>query len=445
VVLNVLLISPFPPARDGLANYAVQFAADLRHDGHRVDVLSPEPSAAVYHAPLKKFSGLARAARLGRRSDRVIVQFHPEIFFWGMEPRRFVRGWLGLLAFFRYCGTKVEVVIHETPYDLGGRTAPIRRRMWKALWRQAGRVVVHTEKERSVMRSTFGVDDTRLSVRPHGASFRHRCRLSREEARASLDLEAATFVFLCAGFLQPHKGFDRAAAALGRLHGPHLSLHIVGEMRVRTREHERYVRLLRSQSRSDPRVVVHEGYVSDEEFDRWLVASDAVVLPYREIWSSGVVERAALYGRPVIVTDVGGLPDQIAESGLVVRDADELVAAMASVSGAEIWPRRPPPAHASPAEQAEAQVRERAEELRLWTQPLGEATRPVLDMPDIDALTADLQLPAVPEGPGLKKYALRVVRRLTAWQLYPIVGYVNALRAEVLNHGLDGEPGQVEC
>src|SRR3546814_3813969 len=52
------------------------------------------------------------------------------------------------------------------------------------------------------------------------------------------------------------------------------------------------------------------GYVSDEEFDRWLVAADCLVLPYREIWSSSVIERAGIYGVPVIATDVGGLAAQ---------------------------------------------------------------------------------------------------------------------------------------
>src|SRR5439155_159192 len=73
---------------------------------------------------------------------------------------------------------------------------------------------------------------------------------------------------------------------------------------------------------------IHERYVSDEEFDRWIVAADVVVLPYRHIWSSGVMERAALYDRPVIATRVGGLEAQARPGTMIVDDDEELARAM---------------------------------------------------------------------------------------------------------------------
>ena len=69
---------------------------------------------------------------------------------------------------------------------------------------------------------------------------------------------------------------------------------------------------------------------SDDAFDRWIVAADTVVLPYRHIWSSSVAERAALYGRPVIATRVGGLADQLGGvvGATLVADNAELASAM---------------------------------------------------------------------------------------------------------------------
>ena len=80
-----------------------------------------------------------------------------------------------------------------------------------------------------------------------------------------------------------------------------------------------------------PGVTGRPGFVSDDEFDAWLVAADVVVLPYRRIWSSGVLERAALYDRPVIATSVGGLPEQARANTVVVDDDDGLVRAMRAV------------------------------------------------------------------------------------------------------------------
>ena len=77
MVLRTLLVSPFPPARDGLATYASQLYTTLVSEGRSVEVLSPDPSAARYSADLKTPAGVARAIRIGRRFDRVVVQFHP--------------------------------------------------------------------------------------------------------------------------------------------------------------------------------------------------------------------------------------------------------------------------------------------------------------------------------------------------------------------------------
>ncbi|MGH9056310.1 MAG: glycosyltransferase family 4 protein, partial [Acidimicrobiales bacterium] len=323
--MKILMVSPYPPARDGVANYAAQVAAGLRAQGHRVAVVSPTPSAAAHHQPLQTIRGTWRAARLGRRADKTIVQFQPEAFFSGMRLDLFVRHWIGLMVLFS-AGGNVEVVVHEAPYSDGGRAGAVRERMWRRLWQQPAALAVHTEAERDELVANLGVKEGNIKLIGHGDHFTRRSTASKADAREELGIDPEAFVFLSIGFLQPHKGFDRTARGLARLDGANLRLDIVGEVRVRTPEHDRYIRMLEDLAAADPRVHLHREYVSDEQFDAWIIAADALVLPYREIWSSGVVERAALYDRPVVVTDVGGLPGQV-DGALVARDAGELVEA----------------------------------------------------------------------------------------------------------------------
>jgi glycosyltransferase involved in cell wall biosynthesis len=72
-----------------------------------------------------------------------------------------------------------------------------------------------------------------------------------------------------------------------------------------------------------------ERYVDDDELDAWVAAADAVVLPYRRSWSSGMLARAQAIGTPAVVTAVGGLPEQASASDHVVRDDEELAAVLA--------------------------------------------------------------------------------------------------------------------
>lgn len=334
--MRTLLVAPYPPARDGIASYAAEAAADLRRRGERVEVVSPDPSAAHHHADLGKAGGLLKLLLVSRRADRTIVHFYPDLFFRGRRRVRFVLHWPWVAAVLAL-GRNVELVVHEAPYrDLRrarGLRGWVARTLWRGLVTAPRTTNVHTEWERREMATSLGLDPEQIGVRDHKQAFVRRSRLSREEARRKLGMEQDQFSYLCIGFLQRHKGFDRALEAFARIPGGHLRLDVVGAARMAAPEVQNYVAELRALVRSTPRTHLHEGYASDHAFDCWLTACDVVVLPYREIWSSGVLARAQLYGRQVIVSDVGGLPDQAGPQALVARDDEELYEAMAEVAG----------------------------------------------------------------------------------------------------------------
>ena len=103
-----------------------------------------------------------------------------------------------------------------------------------------------------------------------------------------------------------------------------MDLYIVGSLRIKFEPYAEYLQNLRNISREANNIHIVESYLSDEDFDTWLIASDVVVAPYREIWSSGVVARAKLFNKSVIVSHVGGLSEQIAENDIIYENEDEL-------------------------------------------------------------------------------------------------------------------------
>jgi glycosyltransferase involved in cell wall biosynthesis/SAM-dependent methyltransferase len=437
--MRILLVSSYPPDRCGIASYAVQMAAALRRQGHQVEVISPRPSAAQHWADYSRAArGVLRVLALSRRADRTIVQLFPDLLFTasssvGMLRRlSFLRRWVAAALLFRL-GRRVELVVHEAPYralsgrrDLRGR---IGRAMWRTLVTLPEATFVHTRWERQQLVDATGVDAGRIRLLPHGDAFVRRAGPDRPLARRELGLPDDSFLFLSIGYLQPHKGFDRGMRALSDLAGDpgRVQLHVVGSARVLTPEVLDHVDELRRLASTIPGVTLHEEYVSDEAFDRWIVASDAVVLPYRDIWSSGVLERAKLYGRPAIVSDAGGLRDQAEGSTRVVCDDDELRQAMAELSGAPLrggtgaGPAMTASTDELSHEDASALVRLRADDLRQRFEP-GSAPRGDRQGPP------PLVLPAPPPGRGTRALVKRLVGKLTRWQLAPIVGRVNELQ-----------------
>jgi glycosyltransferase involved in cell wall biosynthesis len=422
--VHLLMVTPYPPLRDGIAAYAVQSVARLRAAGEDVEVLSPDPSAAHHHLDLRGSRGPLALARRVRNYDKVIVQFHPDVFFpVPCDKWRFVAVCAGLEVVFR-TARDLEVRVHEADYQ-SGRGNGVAARAVRRMWAAAPHVVVHSAAERQAFCEGFGVAPERVEVVDHGADFVRYTTADRVEARAALGIPEDEFMFLSIGFIQPHKGFDRAVRAFAGMGEQGCRLDVVGSVRVEEQAYLDYHDDLAGLAAATPGVTLHARWLSDEEFDRWLVASDVVVLPYRTIWSSSVLERAALYGRPVIVTAVGGLLGQSAGRAVVVDDDEALRCAMWEAAG-----RRPatagwdlPPD--APLTDVMAAIRARAAARR------GAAAGTERDRRSERVVPA-LARPQPVSANAAGRLMKGAVRRLTNWQMEPVYRQLDVLRAAIV-------------
>jgi glycosyltransferase involved in cell wall biosynthesis len=438
--------------RDGIGAYAVQQVRALRRQGHHVEVCSPWPSAAHHHLPLEGPKGAKALRKLMAGFDRVVVHFHPDVFYANPStPTSRISTGSALAAAFR-SGPPVEIRLHEVDRRWASATEQVEvssrsgfvatqvfeqaARASRAVFKAAAEITVHVPEHERMMVDLFGVPAGKVRLVDHGEDFTRRVAADQAAARTSLGLPAQGHVFVCIGFIQPHKGFDRAATAFRGLADQGASLHIVGSVRVddpSAVDHQRELEALEAQV---PGVHLHLGFVSDEAFDRWIVAADTVVLPYRHIWSSSVAERARLYDRPVIATRVGGLADQIGQhpGNVVVDDNAGLARAMAAAVGADA-------AAASPAStwefdgpidratvMAEVQRRAAAQRGIKVRGTIGNAERSTRanagGVPDhvatpLRRLRAVPPPPATSARPGVSTVK-RLIRRVIAWEVDPL-------------------------
>lgn len=338
--MRILMLTPYPPMRGGIAAYAHQAVTRLRDDGHEVAVASPEPSSGDSVLNVSRAGGGARLARLAAGVDQLVVQFYPDMLSDPGAPMS-VRGRsLFRLARGLRAAPSSELVIHEVNYG-DGPTAPILRRVVRAVWKQADVITVHTERERTDFTTAFGIDPARVRVVSQGQHLVPHTALDRTAARAALDLPSDDVILVAIGFLHPHKGFDRAVDAFRAVAAPGARLYVVGSVWREDADIRRYVEELTRSSHDTPGAELRETYLSDEEFDRWIVAADALVLPYREGWSSNVMERGLLYDRPVIMSRVGGMAEQgsgrssvrlVGDDAALVEAVREAIAELADAS-----------------------------------------------------------------------------------------------------------------
>jgi glycosyltransferase involved in cell wall biosynthesis len=160
-------------------------------------------------------------------------------------------------------------------------------------------------------------------------------RFDRASAREALGITTRNVV-LFFGYLRPYKGLDNLILAFNRVldHKPDTTLLIVGECYENL---SKYTDLLEAENLTDRTVLVTK-YVANEEVEPYYKAADVVCLPYNSATQSGIVMMAYGFRRPVVVTDVGGLPEFVrpGATGLVVPPGDRDALAAGVVEALEL-------------------------------------------------------------------------------------------------------------
>jgi glycosyltransferase involved in cell wall biosynthesis len=185
--------------------------------------------------------------------------------------------------------------------DAGTRIA----RTLTGLLSEMDAVVVHSTHGAGRLRADFGVPAEKLRVIPHGA-FDY---LTRQEDEVPLPAELREVtgpVILAFGLVRPYKGTDVLLEAFQGVEGA--ELWVVGMPRMPM------VQLRELAGRAPGTVRFVDRFVTDPEIPAFMRRADLVVLPYRNIEQSGVLYTALAFGRPLVLSAVGGFPE-VAEQG----------------------------------------------------------------------------------------------------------------------------------
>ncbi len=196
---------------------------------------------------------------------------------------------------------RVFTLHHFLPEDPNRRTVRDVRARLEAM----DAVVMHSRAGKRRMEEEFGVREGLIEVIPHGA-LDYLARIPDEKPLPPELAAVEGPVILAFGLIRPYKGVDVLLRAFERVEGA--ELWIVGDPKVPMEP----LRELAERAPGTVRFV--DRFVVDEEVAAFMRRADLLVLPYRTVEQSGVLYTGLAFGKPMVLSAVGGFPE-VAEHG----------------------------------------------------------------------------------------------------------------------------------
>jgi glycosyltransferase involved in cell wall biosynthesis len=272
-----------------ILGYSVGSSHDLVHVQFEYGLF---PSLKLGKRTLTAFSALPFYSGLAMGNRRVVTTIH--------EPRKAVSAGARSGLFFTNLLDKVIFTVSDL-------------------------IIVHTRESKQLMKTVYGVEESKLRVIPHG-SYQQPNFQDKDECKRKLNLQDKV-VLTILGFVTPKKGHDLVIPLLPHLYR-NIQLVIAGG--PQNAQDEQYIGKLKKVAEQNHCAdrVTFTGYLPD--FTDVLNATDIALLPYRNVTDSGVLHLLTAYGVPTITSDLEAFREVYDEYGCLILfkngDSQDLLA-----------------------------------------------------------------------------------------------------------------------
>ena len=187
---------------------------------------------------------------------------------------------------------------------------PMDKTLAKTTLRKGNCFIVQSSQDEEDLKTIIPNANYIRAVHPTYNAFKMQ-DLSMQESRKLLGISEDEKVLLFFGFVRKYKGLDYLIKAMPEIKKnlSNVKLLVVGDFGD---DKEDYIKLINDGDVAG-QIEIHDGYIPDKEVEKFFAASDVVVLPYVSATQSGIVQIAYGFDKPVIATNVGGLPDVVTD------------------------------------------------------------------------------------------------------------------------------------
>jgi len=209
------------------------------------------------------------------------------------------------LRILRFWGLKIIAIVHDVEH-LADKENTYRK---KILERYCDQIMVHNTFSKKALLQAQATLAKKVKVIPHMNFHNLPSSISKEKAREQWDMSNNKYL-LFFGQIKDAKGLDVLLEAM-----QHVSedVHLIIAGRVWQTTFDTYQQKIED-FQVQHRVTTHIRFVTDEERDELFTACDAIVLPYKKIYQSGVMQVAMSYKIPIIASDIPPFKEMLGEN-----------------------------------------------------------------------------------------------------------------------------------
>jgi len=341
--MKIVALGPFYPYKGGIAQFTVQMSKALsrKHEVINVSYSMQYPKILFPRGEQKDYSNTALKLDDVKywlntinpfsfiRTALKINKLKPDVVIFQWVHPYFAPAYWTICKFL---SKKIKIVFlchNVLPHE----RFPMEKFLTKTTLRKADAYMVMSETEEREIKNLLVKCLVKRFYLPVFNLLNSDPGNTKHDMRRALGLPDSAYVLLFFGYVRDYKGLSVLLEAYPKIIKsiPDTVLIIAGEFNAS--EKNDYIQRIDDAGKSGGRILTVGDYVPDADVEKYFTACDVVVLPYISATQSAVVPTAYMFGRPVITTDVGGLPEVVidGETGYIVPPKDSSALASAVI------------------------------------------------------------------------------------------------------------------
>lgn len=336
--MKVLIIGPAHPFRGGISDFNEALGKAFTSQNNEVTLLSFKKQYPNFLFPGKT----QKRTHEAQHNLNVVSQIHAYNPFNWFKTRKWIKNHAPDLILVRFwtpfmgpaLGSILKGIKKTIPViAITDNIIPHETKMWDRVFTRyfLKRISACITLSKSVA-DDLEKFNFKLPVRttPHPIYNHFGEQINKNEARVKLGIDAKGPMVLFFGLVRAYKGLDLLLQALQdkRLSEMKVTLLLAGEFYDKKEKYQQHLKQLQDENR----LIMKEYFIPDDEVAAIFCASDLVTQTYHTATQSGVTQIAYHFNRPMLVTNVGGLPEMVPNGkvGYVVeKDPNEIANAIA--------------------------------------------------------------------------------------------------------------------